>query len=258
MGPAPARFSRDQAALSAPRATVLEHLQKDAANATVAQVAASLGLHTNTARKHLDALAYAGLVSRRPTAPVGRGRPGWCYSADDCPTEPDARVREYAGLAEALASHIARTSSQPEVDGAAAGETWGRALAGGEAGAGEARGGEAGLREAGGGEAAGGAAAARASVVALLAELGFAPHANADNTSVALLRCPLLDVATRYPEVVCAVHLGLVRGALDHLGADTSGVSLLPFAEPNACRLHLTRAPVDAVADALENLALGA
>jgi len=252
MGPAPARFSRDRAALSAPRATVLEHLQKDASVATVAQVAVSLGMHTNTARKHLDALAYAGLVSRRPTAPVGRGRPGWCYSADDCPTEPDARVREYAGLAEALASHIARTSTQPAVDGAAAGETWGRALADGapsELGADNAGG-----ENAGGNNAALEDAAARASVVALLAELGFAPQANADNTSVALLRCPLLDVATRYPEVVCAVHLGLVRGALDHLGADTSGVTLLPFAEPNACRLHLAHAPAHAMAD----VALGA
>ena len=40
---------------------------------------------------------------------------------------------------------------------------------------------------------------------------------------VRLARCPLLEAAHRHPEVVCAVHLGIVRGALEEYGADPAG-----------------------------------
>ncbi|MBE7700297.1 helix-turn-helix domain-containing protein [Oerskovia sp. Sa1BUA8] len=83
------------------------------------------------------------------------------------------------------------------------------------------------------------ASAARHEVVDLLDRLGFAPQADDDAASVALTRCPLLEAAYRNPEVVCAVHLGLAQGALERLGAPREGTSLLPFAEPGACRLHL-------------------
>jgi predicted ArsR family transcriptional regulator len=76
-------------------------------------------------------------------------------------------------------------------------------------------------------------------VVGLLDELGFAPAADAQATTVALRRCPLLDAAREHPQVVCQVHLGIVRGALEHLDGDPGPTDLLPFAEPGACRLHL-------------------
>ena len=53
-----------------------------------------------------------------------------------------------------------------------------------------------------------------------------------------LRRCPLLDVARQYPEMICQVHKGLISGALTELGGDDVGVDLLPFAEPDACRLR--------------------
>jgi predicted ArsR family transcriptional regulator len=92
------------------------------------------------------------------------------------------------------------------------------------------------------------ASAARHEVVDLLDRLGFAPQADDDAASVALTRCPLLEAAYRNPEVVCAVHLGLAQGALERLGAPREGTSLLPFAEPGACRLHLL--PTDRAATA--------
>ena len=73
----------------------------------------------------------------------------------------------------------------------------------------------------------------------MLEEIGFAPEANRDSSVVRLTRCPLLDTARRYPDVVCAVHVGIVRGALEEYGAGTVGAELLPFAEPGACLLHL-------------------
>ena len=79
--------------------------------------------------------------------------------------------------------------------------------------------------------------AARREVIHLLDELGFAPEQEDGGARVALTRCPLLEAAHRFPEVVCAVHLGIVRGALDEYGADATGTDLVPFAEPGACRL---------------------
>jgi hypothetical protein len=71
--------------------------------------------------------------------------------------------------------------------------------------------------------------------------LGFAPDSDAAARSVALRQCPLLDAARRYPDIVCGVHLGMVQGALEVLGADARPARLEPFAEPGACRLVLAR-----------------
>ena len=58
---------------------------------------------------------------------------------------------------------------------------------------------------------------------------------------VRLTRCPLLEAAHKYPDVVCGVHLGLAQGALEEYGAASDGTDLVPFAEPGACRLRLAR-----------------
>ena len=42
--------------------------------------------------------------------------------------------------------------------------------------------------------------------------------------------------------VVCAVHLGIVRGALEVYGGDPTHTDLLPFSEPGACRLEMLEA----------------
>ena len=54
-----------------------------------------------------------------------------------------------------------------------------------------------------------------------------------------LTTCPFLDAAKRHPEVVCQIHLGIVRGALNRLGADADVAALQAFAEPGACLLGL-------------------
>ena len=45
------------------------------------------------------------------------------------------------------------------------------------------------------------------------------------------------------PQIVCNVHLGMVRGVLREYGADPTGSDLVPFAEPGACVLVVP--PVD-------------
>jgi predicted ArsR family transcriptional regulator len=215
LGPATVRGSGP--GLSGPRGAVLERLQRSRQPVTVAGLAADMGVHLNTVREHLEALVARGLATRERAAAKGRGRPAWRYAAADDHPEPDPRVRDYAGLAAALAGHLARTSRNPNGDGLAAGWAWGQSLVSG--------------RPPG--------ASPRHEVVELLEELGFAPEADDAAITVALRRCPLLDAARQYPQVVCQVHLGIVRGALEHHGGDPEPTELLPFAEPGACRLHL-------------------
>jgi predicted ArsR family transcriptional regulator len=220
LGPAPVRYDVGAGSLSAPRARILEQLQSSSGGTTVEALATRLGLHTNTVREHLGALVERGLARRELAAAVGRGRPAWSYASAAGQPEPDPRVRDYVGLASALAGQIARTSVDPEADALYAGEHWGRALS-------------AGL-------SAKTTVGARRSVVALLTELGFAPESDARASSVRLRRCPLLDAARAHPEIICPVHLGIVRAALAALGADPEAATLVPFAEPGACSLNLT------------------
>lgn len=204
--------------MSDARARVLDFLQEQSEPVGTADVASALGLHENTARLHLDGLVAAGLATREQGQPKGRGRPALRFRSGVA-QEVDPRIRDYAHLAAALATVVAQRSDDPASDARAAGQRWGEDLVTDKR-----------PRS---------ATAARGEVVAILDDLGFDPQADSRARSVALRRCPLLDVARQYPEVVCQVHLGLVRGALQQMGREEPQVELLPFAEPDACRLHL-------------------
>lgn len=219
-GPRPS-IGRSAQPLSRSRAALLETLRTRTEPTTLADLAAASGLHVNTVGEHLHALVRSGLARRHPEAPAGRGRPAWLYEATGRHATADP---EYAGLASALAAAIHRTSATPTDDAVAAGRGWGHQLA----------------RERGA-RPASSAVAARREVVGLLDEMGFAPQSDARSAVVSLTRCPLLETANEYPDVVCGVHLGLVQGALEEYGADPDGAELLPFAQPGACRLHLVR-----------------
>lgn len=205
--------------LSAARTAVLDRLRAQPEPLTLASLVAATGLHENTLREHLAALVRRGLVRRHRAEPTGRGRPAWLYELTE---EPAGSGAEYAGLASALAAAIARTNADPGPAAAAAGEEWGRELA-------RAR-----------GATPLDSRPAHDEVLGLLDDLGFTPEAMADRPAeVRLTHCPLLEAAHRHPEVVCAVHLGIVRGALSEYGADPTGSALEPFAEPGACLLRL-------------------
>ena len=156
---------------------------------------------------------------------MGRGRPAWLFSAaPEVGFEPGARG--YAGLASALAAHIARTSRQPRADSIEAGLLWGRGLVRRSTATEVVTPAQASAPTVVASEGAGpgpkepDAVSARREVITLLEELGFAPSPDARAGVVKLRRCPLLKAAHQHPAVVCGVHLGVVRGALDELGAD--------------------------------------
>ncbi|WP_405064843.1 helix-turn-helix domain-containing protein [Kribbella sp. NBC_01510] len=217
-GPTPST-GRARAPLSKSRAALLETLRAQTEATTLMALVTATGLHANTVREHLEALVRDGFAHRHQAAPAGRGRPAWLYEA----TGSDAAAApEYAGLAAALAATIHRTSASPHEDAVTAGVEWGHQLA-----------------RARGAEPASSPAAARREVVSLFDEIGFGPRADARSTVVRLTRCPLLEAAHQYPDVVCGVHLGLAQGALEEYGAVPEGTELRPFAEPGACRLHL-------------------
>jgi predicted ArsR family transcriptional regulator len=219
-GPRPATQAPRTAGLSASRAAVLELLHEADGPSSLAALSQATGLHPNTLREHLEALLARGLVRRFRAAPSGRGRPAWLYEV--ALAELGSTGSEYAGLAATLAAHIHRTSSDPGRDAVEAGSSWGHELA----------------RKAGHPEGPA-SVDARRKVVHLLDDVGFSPETDDEATTARLTRCPLLDTAKEFPDVVCGVHLGIVRGALEEYGADSSRTSLVPFAEPGACRLEL-------------------
>lgn len=206
--------------MSKSRGALLQILRNQGEPVTLATLARLTGLHPNTLREHLKALVELGLVGRRGADPHGRGRPVWLYRAIHT-GEVDGGS-EYAGLAATLASAIRRYSGTPREDAIGAGAEWGHELA-----------------RAADTPTAGAEAPTRHRVAELLDRMGFAPVADADESAIRLTRCPLLTAARRYPDVVCGVHVGIVRGALEEYGADPTGFELLPFSEPGACRLEL-------------------
>lgn len=222
-GPRPTASSAPAQTLSRAQARVLTALRAQPEPVTLSELSEVTELHPNTLREHLEALQRSGLLRREPAPPAGPGRPAWLYRA--AAVSP-AGHSEYAGLAGALAATIHRTSADPASDAALAGTDWGHELA-------------AGHRRPAAPEEAG----ARGQVVALLDEIGFAPESDSTHAEVRLTQCPLLETAVRYPDVVCNVHLGIVRGALEEFGADPGPAELFPFSEPGACRLRLAAGP---------------
>jgi predicted ArsR family transcriptional regulator len=218
-GPRPAD-RRSTPALSPSRQSLLDTLRDQPEPVTLAALARTSGLHENTVREHLESLERQGLVSRHRRRPSGRGRPAWLYEATETTTSGAA---EYAGLAATLAAAIHRTSPNPRADAIAAGAEWGHELARKRTAPERGRG------------------SARREVVELLDGLGFAPQPDEETATVMLTRCPLLEAAHRHPDVVCGVHLGIIRGALEEYGGEPAGTDLLPFSDPGACRLELSR-----------------
>jgi predicted ArsR family transcriptional regulator len=215
---------RRHRALAEPsRARILAELAADGPLET-RELARRVGLHPNTVRVHLAALADAGLVAVEAAGRQGRGRPRLAYRATA--SAPDDARRRYRLLAEMLTTLVVGAghdgSELEEV-----GEAWGRHLV-----------------ESAPPRAPVGDDEALERLVALLAELGFAPELEdrRRRRRIRMRPCPFLELARRHPEVVCPMHLGLMRGALAELGAATAAATLAPFVRPDLCVAELARA----------------
>ena len=81
-------------------------------------------------------------------------------------------------------------------------------------------------------------------VTRLFSQLGFDPELIDEEADpqIRLHACPFRDAARANPEVVCSVHLGLLRGTLTRLGGPPITARLLPFVEPDLCLAKLAPA----------------
>ncbi|MGE5293017.1 MAG: helix-turn-helix transcriptional regulator [Micromonosporaceae bacterium] len=212
------------APLGRSRARVLDLLRGAASPLGVQEVADGTGLHPNTARFHLDGLVEAGLATREPQPRVTPGRPSMAYRAAG--GGGFAGGRRYRLLAEMLTTLIAGMLPEPGRAAEEAGREWGAYLTEQPPPYQRPDAGEA-----------------IEKLAVILEELGFAPQApvaDGKRYRLCLRQCPFREVAQRHQDVVCALHLGLMQGALTKMRAPVTADRLEPFAEPNLCIAHLT------------------
>lgn len=232
---------RHRALSSASRVAILRLVRAADAGLTATDVAERTGLHFSTVRAHLERLVDAGLLIKARASDGGPGRPPWRYRA----ASPEPAPAPYRTLAAALLDHLA-TAGGGTSAAVQAGQEWGRRLA------------TSPERPADPVDAA----------VAVLGELGFDPHVRtpgADKTEqphhaetsddagkvgnatdpergeveVQLRTCPFLELVGQQPDVMCALHAGVIRGVLRTAGTPDAEAVLEPFAAPNACVVRL-------------------
>ncbi len=215
------------------RTEVLALLRRADQPLSAAEISEMLGLHVNTARFHLDGLVDDGLVERTTELRATPGRPRILYASDG----PTIGPRSYELLAEMLTGFVA---SLPDAGPGtvALGKSWGRHLI---------------ERSAPSERVDADESVAR--LTRMLDAVGFdpEPHASDHEVEVHLQRCPFREVAEKHTEVVCALHLGLMQGALEELDAPVTAASLHPFVTPHLCVARLR--PREADAEATDGLA---
>jgi predicted ArsR family transcriptional regulator len=186
-------------------------------------LAERVGLHPNTVRSHLGVLVEVGLVSAQAEKRTRPGRPRIVYEPT-IDAQGSAEPGGYRLLAQVLASYLAGSEPDARERAEEAGKLWGRHLVERPAPLTSLSASEGVDR-----------------VVRLLDELGFRPQLEVDEDGYTVLmrRCPFDEVAGAYGQVVCQVHLGLVRGALEETGVSVGADWLEPHRESHECVVHL-------------------
>jgi predicted ArsR family transcriptional regulator len=162
---------------------------------STAQVAASLALHVNTVRPHLERMREAGLLELHADARGGVGRPQHRYAiAAEAPSlglEPPLFP-----LATRLMLRLAAEAGATAEEAVEVGRDQGR------------------------GDGRRAVLPCVEALVDRLATLGFDPAlvSGEEGATVAFTNCPFRDLAEAHPELVCSLHRGLVEGFVDEVG----------------------------------------
>jgi predicted ArsR family transcriptional regulator len=180
---------------------------------TATAVAERFALHSNVARHHLDKLAAGGYleVTVNRTVNAGAGRPSKRYKASAIVEPLDINGRRDDLLATLLGRALALLpAEQAEHLAESVGEEYGRSMA----------------ERMSPGDVHRSFKSALAAVADALTAHGFAAHAEARGTSLAIIsdQCPFGSAAHDHP-VMCAVDRGMVRGMLAGLYGDTVPVT---------------------------------
>jgi predicted ArsR family transcriptional regulator len=187
----------------------------------ISELTALTGLHRNTLRAHLARLIDAGLLTTERRQPIGPGRPATRYLLRDSlgipGTEQRLLIRSLLRMVSGAYSQDA--PGRAETEGRRLGRQLGLAL--------DPPSIEQALRQ----------------VVGMLRDLAFAPELTAAEgvNLIALHHCPFA-VKADDPRggIICAFHLGLIRGVVDVAGPRGQHlVRLLPHVEPDLCRAEI-------------------
>lgn len=220
LGPRACEPRHTGAALSPERRIVLSALRSSKSPIRVRDLVDQLGLHENTIREHLEGLVESAHAERVQLISSGRGRPSYGYRArEDFAAQIEPEARDYASLALVLARQLATLGGDSRRVAISAGEEWARQFFNPPQ------------------ELTEGKIALRKRIFEILQSLGYSPKSNAKQNFIRLRTCPLLSAAKLEPEIVCSVHLGLVRGLVEQASANPDDVELIQFAEPGSCRL---------------------
>jgi len=167
-----------------------------------AEIAATLDLHPNTVRPHLERMREVGLLDQRTDNQGGVGRPQHLYSLSaDAPSlglEPPAMPT----LARMLLN-VAAEAGLDSNDATAAGR-------------------EQGARDA---ERFEPDTPCIEALMTQLEELGFDPEATGgtEGVTIAFTHCPFRELAEANPDLVCGLHRGMVEGFVGALGTGSVG-----------------------------------
>lgn len=215
--------------LGSRRAEVLDRLRAARGPLGVLDLAAATGLHPNTARFHLDGLVDDGLATRETEERTTPGRRRVLYAA-----RGEASGQTSYGLLAEMLTGLVVTMGGGRAQAAEAGRDWGRHLVESDLPSQRASDEES-----------------LARLERVLDDVGFAPETLQDGpvAVVNLRHCPFRDVAVRHTDVVCALHLGLMQGALAELRSPWQATGLDPFVEPTLCVARIERSATTSARD---------
>lgn len=218
------------------RERVLRLVREHDGAVDAAELAGWMGLHVTTVRFHLDGLCDQGAIMRTRIARTGVGRPRTGYIATQ------GRL-DYQRLAEVLTPELGKTAETRRRRAEEAGRRWAERIAVASPPKPAATKNVPDVGEPS--EALDRQAAMTAQI---FERMGFAPELTPPTEpavgkrqrSIRLHGCPVRDLARAYPEVGCAVHLGLLQGLLTRAAAAEGEraplrAALEPFVEPELC-----------------------
>lgn len=215
---------------------------------SAAELGERLDLHVTTVRFHVDQLLDARILDARFVRDGGVGRPSKRYVLREVPLGESTSTEEapfvvLAGLLTSVLSAQEMDRLTPEEAGA----RWATERAASmqdqqelqhQPGQPDQQENASAVRE--------GQLGKVRDVTRILADWGYTPEVvdeESGEVGLTLRDCPFLPLAASHPDVVCGVHRGLLRGALDAVGEPGARVSLRPFTGPQTCRALLQLAP---------------
>ncbi len=213
--------AKTHSALSSPsRVSLINELRKADGPVDAHQLSEDCGLHVTTVRFHLEALINAGLVASATAPSNGRGRPRLIYSPVS-QMGPEREDNAYLTLSRMMArSWASDFDGSPAERAENAGREWAKSSIP--------------ERE----QAPRPLGQVTAEVNALFTEIGFEPKMLDTDEGVAfeLHACPFGAIAAEHPEIVCNIHLGLLRGAMERLTGSGHQAKITPWATPTMCQ----------------------